>query len=126
VTTRDLLEKDLHIGDQVRVGTALLQVAQPRMPCYKLQVRFDRDDMTKLFAPSGRSGFYFSVLEEGEVRAGDAIDVVKRDEQTVSIADVYELYFGRTIEPELLERALKTPALTQESRSMLLSRSSKP
>jgi len=124
LTTRDLLEKDLHIGDQVRVGTALLQVAQPRMPCYKLQVRFDRADMTKLFALSGRSGFYFSVLEEGEVKAGDAIEVVKRDEHEVSIADVYELYFGRTIEPELLKRALKTPALTQESRSMLLSRSS--
>ncbi len=96
------------------------------MPCYKLQVRFDRADMTKLFALSGRSGFYFSVLEEGEVKAGDAIEVVKRDEHKVSIADVDELYFGRTIEPELLKRALKTPALTQESRSMLLSRSSEP
>jgi len=123
LTTRDLLEKDLHIGDQVRVGTALLQVAQPRMPCYKLQVRFDRADMTKLFTLSGRSGVYFSVLEEGEVKAGDAIEVVKRDEHKVSIADVYGLYFGRTIDPELLKRALETPALTQESRSMLLSRS---
>ncbi len=122
LTTRNMLEKDLNIGDQVRVGTALLQVAQPRMPCYKLQVRFNRDDMTKLFALSGRSGFYFSVIEEGEVKAGDGIEVVKRDEQRVSIADVYELYFGRTIVRELLKRALQAPALTYESRSMLLSR----
>jgi len=78
--------------------------------------------MTKLFALSGRSGFYFSVIEEGEVKAGDAIEVVKRDEQGVSIADVYGLYFGRTINPELLKRALQAPALTYESRSMLLSR----
>ena len=108
------------------MGTALLQVAQPRMPCYKLQVRFDRADMTKLFTLSGRSGFYFSVLEKGEVKAGDAIEVVKRDEHKVSIADVYELYLGRTLKPEPLKRALKTPALTQESRSMLLSRGSEP
>jgi len=122
LTTRSVLEKDLNIGDQVCVGTALLQVAQPRMPCYKLQVRFDRDDMTKLFALSGRSGFYFSVIEEGKVKAGDTIEVVKRDEQRVSIADVFGLYFSRTIDRELLKRALQAQALTYESRSMLLSR----
>jgi MOSC domain-containing protein YiiM len=122
LTTRNVLEKDLNVGDHVRVGTALLQVTQPRMPCYKLQVRFDRDDMTKLFALSRRSGFYFSVIEEGEVRAGDGIEVVKRDEESVSIAEVYGLYFGKTIDRELLKRALQAPALTYESRSMLLSR----
>ena len=68
LTTRGVLEKDLKIGDQVRVGSALLQVSQPRVPCYKLQVRFDREDMTKLFALSRRSGFYFSVMEEGKSR----------------------------------------------------------
>jgi MOSC domain-containing protein YiiM len=120
LTTRGVLEADLNIGDKVRVGTALLQVTQPRMPCYKLQLRFNRDDMTKLFALSGRSGFYFSVIKEGEVRAGDAIEFV---EHGVSVAEVYGLYFDRTIDPELLRRALQTPALTDESRSMLLRRS---
>jgi len=122
LTVRDVLEKDLNIGDQVRVGTALLQVAQPRMPCYKLQVRFDRDDMTRLFAHSGRSGFYFSVIEEGEVKAGDAIELAKRDERKISIAYIYELYFSKAIDPDLLKRALQAPTLTDESRSMLLSR----
>jgi MOSC domain-containing protein YiiM len=122
LTVRDVLEKDLNIGDQVRVGTALLQVAQPRMPCYKLQVRFDRDDMTRLFAQSGRSGVYFSVVEEGEVKAGDAIELARRDEQKISIADIYELYFSNSIDPAMLKRALQAPALTDESRSMLLSR----
>lgn len=103
LTTRNVLEKDLNIGDQVRVGTALLQVAQPRMPCYKLQVRFNREDMTKLFALSGRSGFYFSVIEEGDVKVGDAIEVVKHEEHKVSVADIYELYFGKTIDWELLK-----------------------
>jgi MOSC domain-containing protein YiiM len=117
-----VLEKDLHIGDQVRVGSALLQVSQPRMPCYKLQVRFDREDMTKLFALSRRSGFYLSVIEEGKVKAGDAIEVVERDKHRVSIADVNGLYFDRPIDRELAKRALQEPALTAESRSMVLSR----
>jgi MOSC domain-containing protein YiiM len=125
LTTRGVLETDLNIGDQLRVGTALLQVTQPRMPCYKLQMRFTRDDMTRLFALSGRSGFYFSVIEEGEVRAGDAIEFVEHVEHGVSVAEVYGLYFDRTIDPELLRRALQTPALTDESRSMLIRRSAR-
>jgi len=122
LTTRGVLEAGLNIGDKVRVGSALLLVTQPRMPCYKLQLRFNRDDMTKLFALSGRSGFYFSVIEEGEVRAGDSIEFVEREEHGVSVAEVYGLYFDRAIDPELLRRALQTPALTDESRTMLLRR----
>ncbi len=122
LTTEAVLENELNIGDQVRVGTALLQVAQPRMPCYKLQVRFDRDDMTKLFAHSLRCGFYFSVIEEGAVQAGDAMQIVRRDENQVSIAEVNELYYARNINRALLDRALRVPGLTHESRSMLLSR----
>jgi MOSC domain-containing protein YiiM len=122
LTTRGVLEKDFYIGDHVRVGSALLQVSQPRMPCYKLQVRFDRDDMTKLFALSLRSGFYFSVVEEGEIKAGDTIEIVQKDRHQVSIADVNGLYYAPTIDANLLERALQVPSLTTESRAMLLSR----
>jgi MOSC domain-containing protein YiiM len=110
LTTRGVLEKDLNIGDQVRIGTALLQVSQPRMPCYKL------------LAVSRRSGFYFSVIEEGEMKAGDAIEIVKRDEHGVSVADVNGMYYARKIDRELIDRALQVPALTAESCSMLLSR----
>jgi MOSC domain-containing protein YiiM len=124
LTTQDVTEQDLNIGDQVRVGSALLQVAQPRMPCHKLQVRFDREDMTKLFARSLRSGFYFSVIEEGEVQAGDDITVVHRDKNGVSVAEVNGLYYTRNIDRDLLDRALRVPGLTHESRSMLLSRTS--
>lgn len=124
LTTREVLEKDLCIGDRVRIGSALLQVAQPRMPCYKLQVRFDRDDMTKLFAVSRRCGFYFSVIEEGEVKRGDTIELVQRDEHRVSIADVNGLYYARTVDRDLLDRALRVPGLTTESRSAILSRAS--
>ncbi len=122
LTTEGLLEKDLCIGDHLRVGTAVLQVAQPRMPCYKLQVRFDRDDMTKLFALSLRSGFYFSVIDEGQVKAGDEIEVLERDAHGVSVAEVNGLYYARRLDRDLMDRALQVPGLTTESRSAILSR----
>lgn len=122
LTTRDILEEKLNIGDEVRVGTALLRVAQPRMPCYKLQVRFDREDMTKLFAISRRSGFYFSVIEEGEVKEGDEMEIVHRDQHGVSVAEINDLYYAKKIDADLLDRALQLPSLTSESRSAILSR----
>ena len=68
-TTEGLLEKDAHLGDRLRVGTAEVVVTQPRLPCYKLGVRFGADDMVKRFLASGRTGFYLAVTREGEVEA---------------------------------------------------------
>jgi len=79
LTTEGLMEDTLHIGDRLRVGSATLMVTQPRMPCYKLALRFGRDDMIKLFLASGRSGFYFSVIEPGSVAASSEIEVLSRD-----------------------------------------------
>ena len=88
------MEDTLHIGDRLRVGSATLMVTQPRMPCYKLALRFGRDDMIKLFLASGRSGFYFSVIEPGSVAASSEIEVLSRDPNCVSVADIARLYFG--------------------------------
>jgi MOSC domain-containing protein YiiM len=66
-TTEGLLEEMVHIGDRFRVGSAEFVVTQPRMPCFKLGIRFNRSDIVKRFLQSGRSGFYFAVLKEGEV-----------------------------------------------------------
>jgi MOSC domain-containing protein YiiM len=74
-TTEGLFEDDLHIGDRLQTGTAILMVRQPRLPCFKLAAKFRRDDILERFLDSGRSGFYFSVEEEGTVRAGDSIDL---------------------------------------------------
>ena len=70
LTTEGLLEKDVNVGDRFRIGEAELVVRQPRMPCYKLGLKFQRADMVKRFLTSRRSGFYFAVLREGEVQAG--------------------------------------------------------
>jgi MOSC domain-containing protein YiiM len=78
-TVHGLLEDSVHLGDQFSVGTAEVVVTQPRLPCYKLGVRFQSDDMVKRFLASGRTGFYFAVTREGEVGAGDEIKAIARD-----------------------------------------------
>ena len=109
LTTLGLTEEQAMIGDRFRVGSAVLQVTQPRMPCYKLGIRFGRPDMVKRFWQSGRSGIYFSVVEEGEVAAGDPIEREGYDADGISVADVVALYRGVKNSPELVERALRAP-----------------
>jgi MOSC domain-containing protein YiiM len=109
LTTEGLLENAVYIGDQFRVGSALLQVTQPRMPCYKLAIRFGRPDMVKRFWNSSRLGIYFSVIEEGDVVAGDSIETVTHDPESISVADVVRLYRGDERSRELRERALRAP-----------------
>jgi MOSC domain-containing protein YiiM len=88
LTTEGLLESDVHIGDRYRVGTAVLEATNPRFPCFKLGIRFGREDILDRFLQSGRSGFYFRVVQEGDVAAGDAIHRVARAEARPTIADV--------------------------------------
>jgi len=109
LTTRGLSEEEVCIGDTFRFGSAVLQVTQPRMPCYKLGIRFGRPDMPKLFWNSRRSGIYFAVIGEGEVAAGSAIERVASIADGVTVADVLKLYHGDGKNPNLLERALRAP-----------------
>ncbi|HTP86320.1 MAG TPA: MOSC domain-containing protein [Bryobacteraceae bacterium] len=109
LTTSGLLEEAVRIGDRFRIGSAVLQVTQPRMPCYKLNVRFDRADMVKRFWKSGFSGIYFSVVEEGELGAGDAIEQVGSGPEDISVAEVVRLLRGDENDPEKFLRAMRSP-----------------
>ncbi len=109
LTTHGLTEETAHIGEQFRIGSAVLQVTQPRMPCFKLGIRFDRADMVKRFWLSGRPGIYFSVVEEGELAAGDAIESVAQWPEAITVADVLRLYRGDEKSVDLLGRALRSP-----------------
>jgi MOSC domain-containing protein YiiM len=111
LTLSGLTEENIHIGDQVQIGTALFTVTQPRTPCYKLGVRFNREDMTKRFYESRRFGFYLRVLREGSLQAGDALTVVGRDPNAVSVKDVIRLFTGDSRDRALLDRALKLTTL---------------
>jgi MOSC domain-containing protein YiiM len=112
LTTEGLVE-EVRIGDRFRVGSAELVVTQPRMPCYKLGIRFGRPDILKMFLRSGRTGFYLSVAEEGEVGPGDAIELVARAEDGLSVADVVGLYAADEGNQELLLRAAGSSALPE-------------
>ncbi len=111
LSTEGLLENEVCIGDRYRIGTTELVVTQPRTPCYKLGLRFGDPAMVKRFHESGRSGFYFSVAREGELAAGDAIELVARDERGLTVADVVNLYAIDSANQALLERAVGHPAL---------------
>jgi MOSC domain-containing protein YiiM len=115
-TTEGLLEETLHIGDRLRVGSTEFVVTQPRMPCFKLGIRFNRSDMVKRFLQSGRTGFYFAVLQEGEVAAGDSIELLERDEHNIPVADVVNLYRGDATNQKLLRRVSKLPSLPESWR----------
>jgi MOSC domain-containing protein YiiM len=115
-TTEGLLEEAVHIGDRLRVGSAEFVVTQPRMPCFKLGIRFGRPDIVKRFLQSGRSGFYFAILKEGEVTAGDSIELLKRDEHGVTVADVVNLYGRDATNQELLRRVSELPSLPESWR----------
>jgi MOSC domain-containing protein YiiM len=111
LTSEGLLESEVAIGDRLRIGSAELQVTQPRVPCFKLGIRFGRPDLVKRFLRSGRSGFYGKVLREGEVGAGDAIELVKVATPSLTVAEVAALQAGRSRDRERLRLASELPGL---------------
>jgi len=112
-TTEGLLEDQVRIGDRFRVGSAEFMVTQPRMPCFKLGIRFNRIEMVKEFLESKRTGFYFAVLREGDVAAGDPIRLEDRQDSALTITDIVNLYTLDSENQELLRRATEVPALPQ-------------
>ncbi len=122
LTLAGLTEEAIHIGDQLRIDTAVFTVTQPRSPCYKLSVRFHREDMTKRFYESRRFGFYLRVLREGTLQMGAAVTVVERDPNAVSVADLIRLFTGDSHDPALVKRALKVSTLSEGWRTYLRER----
>jgi len=123
-TTEGLLESELHIGDRLQIGTAVIMVRQPRMPCYKLAAKFQRDDMLARFLRSGRSGFYFSVEREGTVAAGDSLDLLSREPQAITIAEMNRLFSEDKYNRDLIEKAVATATLPEDWRDYLMKRMS--
>lgn len=116
LTTAGLDEASTNIGDRFRIGSATLMVTQPRLPCYKLAAKFNRDDILKRFLASGRTGFYLSVIEEGEIGAGDAIEALSRDENNITVTDIVRLYLRKSEEVELMVKASRLDALPESWR----------
>jgi MOSC domain-containing protein YiiM len=119
LTTEGLSEQEIHIGDKFRIGEAIVMATQPRTPCYKLALKFQRDDMLKRMLTNGRSGFYFSVVEQGVVQAGDAIERIHEDPEGISVAEINALYRDGGKDANLLRRAANLEALPKNWRDYL-------
>ena len=108
------VENAVHLGDSFSVGSAQVIVTQPRLPCYKLGVRFQADDMVKRFLASGRSGFYLAVTREGDVGVGDEFQLLARDPNAVPVSEITRLYIAKQYsdhDASSIQRALKVAAV---------------
>ena len=121
-TTAGMHETEINIGDMFRVGSAEVMVTEPRMPCYKLGIRFGRTDIIKRFLASERTGFYLAVLKEGEVGAGDNFEQIARDGHNVRVSDITRLYTSERNNLELLHRAIEVNALPESWRGYFQNR----
>jgi MOSC domain-containing protein YiiM len=111
LTTEGLLETDVHVGDRLRIGSAEFVVRQPRLPCFKLALRLNRDDILRRFVERNRSGFYLSVAAEGVIEAGNRIEVLHRAADQPTVAQLSALRNGLVDDPALLVRAIDAPGL---------------
>ena len=121
-TTEGLAEDKLHVGDQFEIGTGVVMVRQPRVPCYKLAAKFQRDDILERFLRSGRSGFYFSVEKEGVVTAGDSFRQITRVKDAITISEMNSLYVRDKYNRDVLQKAINTAALAPDWREYFLER----
>ena len=125
-TTTGLAEDELHVGDRFQIGSAIVMVRQPRIPCYKLAAKFRRDDILERFLLSGRSGFYFSVEQEGSVAVDDDFQLLKRNEDGITIAEMNRLFVREKYNQDLLRRAIETAALPADWREYFSERLDRP
>lgn len=116
LTTEGLFEDSANVGDRFRIGAAEVMVTEPRLPCYKLGIKFGRSDIIRKFLQSRRTGLYFAVLKEGEVKAGDEMELLSRDENNITVADITRLYAFEKDDLTTMQRALKLDALSESWR----------
>jgi len=112
-TIEGLLEDAVYIGDRFRIGEAEVMVTEPRMPCSKLGLKFGRADIIKRFLASRRTGFYLAVAREGIVDAGDAINLIGREQAEISVADITRLHAFEKNDATTLRRAIEVEALPE-------------
>ncbi len=121
-TVEGMPEDEVHVGDVFRVGRALVEVTQPRVPCYRLGIKMDDPQFPRRFLQSSRVGFYFRVLEEGDVGAGDVIELVRMDPEGLSVRAVNHLYYFDQKNLDDCQRAIRIKALSPGWREGFLDR----
>ncbi|OWY20807.1 hypothetical protein B6N25_10885 [Sphingobacteriales bacterium TSM_CSS] len=118
LTTTGLPDDEVMMGDIYRTGSAILQAVQPRIPCFKLNIRFNLPNMVDLFYEQQRHGTYFRVLQEGVVEAGDAIELLERPQNSISISRVAHCFVTKGQDKALLHQILQITVLPQRLRQV--------
>ena len=119
LTVEGLDESQMRIGDIYSIGSALVQVSQPREPCYKLGVRFGNAKILKEFIDYGYSGTYVRILEEGQVKTGDKIILLKKSENTLTVKECFQIILAKEKDPIILQKAINNPSLPEYKRDRL-------
>ncbi|MGB5500307.1 MAG: MOSC domain-containing protein [Maribacter sp.] len=119
LTIEGLNEAEIRIGDVYKVGNALVQVSQPREPCYKLGIRFETQEILRQFIDHGLPGTYVRILEEGEVRRNDSLTMVERSDNTLTVKQFYELLYIKKKDLEIVKLALNNPSLPEYKKARL-------
>ena len=119
LTISDLDEGEVKIGDIYRIGEAVVQVTQPRQPCFKLNYRFNCDTMVKQFIEAGCPGVYVRVLEEGAIRKGDELILLERTDESFPVRKIYEMLYAEEKDQIIWERALADPVLAESCKKDL-------
>lgn len=125
-TTSGLAEDELHVGDRFQIGSSIVMVRQPRTPCYKLAAKLQRDDMPERFLLSGRSGFYFSVEQEGLVAVDDDFQLLQRNEDGITISEMNLLFVREKYNQALLRKAIRTASMPENWREYFSERLDRP
>jgi MOSC domain-containing protein YiiM len=120
LTTTGLDEESVSIGDEFEIGTAVLQVSQPRLPCFKLAAKFRTGAIINEMLESRRTGFYFRVLREGVLESGDSIVALQQDPARLSIREITDVYLNKDPNPEDIRRVLSVGALASSWRNHFL------
>ncbi|HYQ58958.1 MAG TPA: MOSC domain-containing protein [Draconibacterium sp.] len=120
LSVEGLNEKEINIGDSYKIGQSVVQVTQPRQPCFKLQFRFHNNDIVRQFIESGFSGVYVRVLQKGHVNPGDSIQLINK-KQSLSIHDVYSLLYADNYDKKVKE-AIDDPFIAGSCKRDLMKR----
>ena len=121
LTISGLDEAQIHIGDIISIGKSLLEVSQPRVPCFKLGMALNNKNLPKLFIDHGATGVYFRVLEQGHIKPGDKVEVIKSEPSKVAVKSLFRAYFDNSFEEAInvIERAIDLSQLAEEWRGIL-------
>jgi MOSC domain-containing protein YiiM len=124
LTISSLDESESCIGDRLKIGDTIFTITQPRVPCFKLGIRFNNPEMPKLLIASGHTGYYLKVIQEGVVEAGDKVELVRRSDDGVTVRELFESYYKYepSVSKLVFQKALREIDLSPEWRRKIEAR----